>query len=333
MRRLVVLAGLASVACLGFGAAFVLAGNSKPESTDVTFCHAAPGNPENLQALTRMADQIFGNSGHVEDPYDIIPVFTYTTDGTTTTYEGKNLTITDGWGAPGGDVLINGCLIATTGTTTETTGSTTETTETTVTTGTSETVTTITTTVPTTITVPGETVTVPPETTTSVSTVTVTAPATTVTLPGSTTVVTVPSGSTTTVTLPVQTVTVPPQTVTVSGEEIIRPPETTTLAAVTETVTAGASTTVVTETAPNTIVENGVLARKTITETVTAPARTVSRPAHLVRTLGDHRLAERNVVHRVIRTKVIVIVIHVHGCPPGTVVSNGNCTHTSLGKG
>jgi hypothetical protein len=218
------LVGFAGLAVLGFGSALLLAGNGKPESTVVTLCHAPPGTPENLQKLERDASQILGNEGHAEHPYDIIPVFVYTVDGTTSTYEGKNLTITDGWGATGDDVLANGCLIATTGTTTGTTGSTTETTETTVTTGTSQSVTTVTTTVPTTVTVPATTVTLPPETVTNITTITVTVPATTVTLPGSTTVVTESSGSTTTVTVPGSTVTVPASTVKKELSQIFTPP-------------------------------------------------------------------------------------------------------------
>jgi hypothetical protein len=53
----------------------------------------------------------------------------------------------------------------------------------------------------------------------------------------------------------------------------------------------------------------------------------------VIRTVGAHRLAVRSLVHRLLQRKVIFIVIHVPGCPPGTVLHHGNCTHTSLGKG
>jgi hypothetical protein len=275
---LIVLAGLASVASLGFASAFVLAGNSKPESTEFVLCHAPPGTPENLQPKTVDAAQVFGNSGHIEHPDDIIPVFTYTTDGTTTTYEGKNLTETDGWGAPGEEVLEDGCVI---GSTTSTSTSTSTETET--------------------ETDPGTTVPVPPETSTVTTTVTISAPAVTVTAPGTTTVVTVPSGETTTVTLPTQTITLPASTVTLPGETVVRDPVTVIQPGTTQTITAGATTTVVTVTVPTKGVEGGVLGEKATVITVTGPTNTITLPPHIVTEVEKAKALVRTIFKSLIR--------------------------------
>ncbi len=98
-------------------------------------------------------------------------------------------------------------------------------------------------------------------------------------------------------------------------------------------MTAGPSTTVVTVTAPNTVFENGALVRQRVLHTLTAPARTVRLPSHVVRALGAHRLAVTNPVVHVTKTKVIVILIHVYGCPPGTALYHGTCSPIVHGKG
>jgi hypothetical protein len=98
-------------------------------------------------------------------------------------------------------------------------------------------------------------------------------------------------------------------------------------------VTAAASTTVVTVTAPNTVVENGVTIKRKIDESLTPPKRIVRVAAHVVRALGVDRLRERVLIRRLLQRKVIIIVIHVHGCPPGTALYRNTCSPIVHGKG
>jgi hypothetical protein len=272
-------------------------------------CHATASEKNPFVAETPDFSGIL--NGHANHPGDIIPPFTVIDNGSTTNYPGMNMNTLYGAGYTGAQVLANNCKIPS--------GEITEGTTTTVTS-------TVTTTVPVTVTEPGTTITLPSLTTTTVVTVTVSVPGTTVTAPGSTTVVTVPSGQTTTVTLSGQTVTLPPTTVTVNGEVVDRPALTVTLPGTTRTVTAGASTTTVTLTAAKTTTttEGGVLAAKAVTVRLTTPGRTVTVHLHVAHVVGHAAVKQK---------KVIIVVVHAHGCPPGTAPFQGVCSPSSPGKG
>jgi hypothetical protein len=171
---------------------------------------------------------------------------------------------------------------------------------------------TVTETAPTTVTEHATTITVPGTTTTETKIEHLAVPVTTVTVSEETTVVTVPTGSTTTVTLPERTVTVPSTTETVNGETVVHSAEVVTLPATTTTVAGDTATKVVTISGPNTVVEGGSFATKLIVVTVTTPSRTFREPARVVS-------AEE---------KKYVIVVHLKGCAPGTVLVHGTCSHT-----
>jgi hypothetical protein len=282
----VVLVGLTSVACLGFGAALVLAGSdSKPVETttvsgEITICHGPLGNPNNLQMQSHTAKSILEINGHIEHPFDIIPSFDYTvivgTVTTPTSYAGKNLdtlypVLTTGSRFTGTEVLSTYKCSIPPETTTTTPVKLSETT------------------LPVAITEPGPTITSPGTTTVETVTEMVVVPPTTTTAPATSTVVTVPPGSTETVTVPERTVTVPPSTETIKGETIVRPAETVTLPATTETVTGGATETVATVTGPDKVVQPGDHATKEVVVTVTTPSKTVQEPAHVV-PVPEHRI-------------------------------------------
>lgn len=252
MRRFIVSVALASVTCLGFGSALVLAGsngNGTPATGAITICHTGEGTfMQKWEVISPDASGIVGPSGHENHPNDIIPPFYYFENGATTQsfYPGLNMdTLYSGF--TGAEVLANGCAIPTGGGITSTS------------------VRTTTVTLPTTITETesGTTVMLPGTTVTQPVTITISLPAITVTTPGTTTVVTVPPGQTTTVTLPEQTVTLPTVTQTAPGETVDRQPVTVTQPGTTQTITAGTTTTIVTITAPNKTVEGGVLGRNT----------------------------------------------------------------------
>jgi hypothetical protein len=173
-------------------------------------------------------------------------------------------------------------------------------------------------TVPTTVTEPATTITVSATTTTETVIERLAVPATTATVSEATTVVTVPPGSTTTVTLPERTVTVPPAKETTNGETVARRSEVVTMPATTEIVTGAAAQTVVTVTSPHKVVEAGARVTRRAVVTVTTPSREVFRPPHVVH-------AEEE--------KLVVIVVHTTGCPPGTMLADGNCSHIGIGKG
>jgi hypothetical protein len=313
MPRPASLGALAVVASLGFAAAYVTAGPSgaagpaKTNGNGIEICHAtsSESNPFVLEHPSASGD-LDGHTGH---PHDIIPPFVFVENGTTTSYPGQNMDTLYGAGFTGAEVLANSCKVPTSGSIT-----------TTVTTTTTVSVPTTTT-----VTEPGTTVTVPGNVTTTVTTVTVTAPTQTVTAPGTTsTVVTVLPGQTTTVTLPAQTVTLPSTTVTTPGETVERPAQTVTLPAVTQTISGGTTTSVLTVTAPNKVVQEGVLGTKRVVIHVKTPARTVRIPAHVVTVHGQGSQTGQ---------KIVVIVIRVHGCPPGTVPFRGVCSHIVRGSG
>jgi hypothetical protein len=196
------LVALASVTCLGFGSALVLAGskqNGTPPTGQIFFCQAiGPKDNPSFQPHTDDASAVVDTrSNTAKHPDDIIPPFNYIVTGSTTPvfFPGQNMTTTYN-GYTGAQLLANNCVIGTpTVSTSVSTGTTTEPTSTTETEP-----------------VPPSTVTVTGTTLTQTVTVTVTLPANTVTAPGSTTVVTDPPGPPTTVTIPGQTVTLPVST-------------------------------------------------------------------------------------------------------------------------
>ncbi len=307
MRRLALLATLTGIGLVGLGSAWVVSGPAAgTASNGIAICHATSSEKNPFVGETPDVSGIL--NGHDGHPDDIIPPFTVIDNGSRTDYAGKNMNTLYGAGYTGAQVLANNCKIPS--------GEITE--------GTTTVTSTVTTTVPVTVTEPGTTITLPPLTTTRVLTVTVSVPGTTVTAPGTTTVVTVPSGQTTTVTLPGQTVTLPPTTVTVNGEVVERPALTVTLPGTTQTVTAGASTTTVTVTAPRTTTEGGVLAAKVVTVRLTSPGRTVTVHAHVVHVIGHAHVGQK---------RIIVIVVHARGCPPGLVAFHGVCSHIVRGSG
>jgi hypothetical protein len=303
---------LVGVGFVGIGSAWVVSGPAaRDQHNGITICHATASASNPFVTETPDADSITqGPNGHAHHPDDIIPPFVVIENGdVTVNYPGMNMSTLYGAGYTGAEVLANDCNIPS-GEITESTTTVTST---------------VTTTVPVTVTQPGTTITLPALTTTTVVTATVTVPATTVTEPGKTTTVTVPSGETTTVSLPPQTVTVPPSTVTIPGGEVERPALTVTLPGTTKTVTAGATATTVTVTTPHPpTTEGGVLATKVVTVHITTPGHTVTLHAHVIHVKDPVRLTH---------TKVIVIVVHARGCPPGSVAQNGVCTHIGVGKG
>jgi hypothetical protein len=169
-----------------------------------------------------------------------------------------------------------------------------------------------------TITEPATMVTLPGTTTTETVLERVVVPATMVTVSAAKTVVTVPPDSTTTVTLPERIATVPRTTETINGEVVVRQSELVTLPATTKTMTGGTTTMVATVTGPSTVGEAGSVATKRAVVTVTTPSRGVFRPPRIV---------------HVEEKKLVVFVVYKKTCPPGTVLSNGNCSHTGIGKG
>jgi hypothetical protein len=313
MPRPASLGALAVVALIGFAAAYLTAGPSgaagapRTNGNGIEICHAtgSESNPFVSENPSASGDL----NGHANHPNDIIPPYVIIDHDTTTSFPGQNMDTLYGAGFTGAEVLANDCDVPTGGSIT-----------TTVTTTTTVSVPTTTT-----VTAPGTTVTVPGTVTTTVTTVTVTAPTQTVTAPGTTsTVVTVLPGQTTTVTLPAQTVTLPAATVTSPGETIERPVQTVTLPAVTQTIAGGTTTSVLTVTAPNKVVQEGVLGTKRVVIHVKTPARTVRIPAHVLTVHG--RGSQKG-------QKFVVIVIRVHGCPPGTVPFHGVCSHIVRGSG
>jgi hypothetical protein len=210
---------LASVACLGLGAAYVMAGleqNGTPATGGIGICHADSSQKNPFVSESPDASSIVGGSGHASHPDDIIPPFYYIVDGTTYFYPGMNMNTLYGAGFTGAQVLANDCNIPTA------TGGITQTVTTT---------TTVNQTTTETITEPGTTITVRRFIVRHPVTVTVSVPEHTVTLPGTTTVVTVSPGDTTTVFLPGATQTTPPVTQTLPGETIEHPPYTVTMPA------------------------------------------------------------------------------------------------------
>jgi hypothetical protein len=120
------------------------------------------------------------------------------------------------------------------------------------------------------------------------------------------------------VTLPERTVTVPPSRETTNGETVVRQSDVVTLPATTETMTGATTTTVATVTGPRDVVEAGARVTKRTVVTVTTPSRVVFRPPRAV---------------RVEEEKLVVIVVHAQGCPPGTRPYHGTCSAIVRGKG
>jgi hypothetical protein len=118
-----------------------------------------------------------------------------------------------------------------------------------------------------------------------------------------------PRGETVVETVP-KTVTLPVTSITVRGTK--------TTETIIETITEPAARETPPGTATVVTVEGGASVKKRGVVTVTTPRRVVHEPVRVVH-------AEEK--------KVIVVVVHKRGCPPGTAFYNGACHHIALGKG
>ena len=298
MRRLALVVGVSVLVVLGFGAAYVVAGELKDKpSFHVRICHS--GNGKNYTDIEPANVGVL--NGHVKnDEADIIPAFAVIDNGVAVAFEGRNMDKIFGDGFTGAEVLANHCKIPEGPVITQT-----ETTSTTI---------------PVTVTTPETTVTLTGGTTTTEVTVTVTVPGDTTTAPGTTTEVTVPSNVTTTVTLPPRTTTLPGVTTTVAGQTIERPAETVTLPGTTATVTASGTTTVVTVTGPNQVVHAPVVVKKHFRATIKTPKRVVHVAGRVYRLRGKAK-------------RVVIVVVRPRACPAGTVLFLGRCGPVVRGKG
>jgi hypothetical protein len=161
---------------------------------------------------------------------------------------------------------------------------------------------------------------------------TTTSTTTTATTETSESVTTITTTVPTTVTVPNTTVTLPAETVTnVTTITVTTPASTVTLPGSTTVVTVSGSTTTVTLPGSTVTVPPSTVIKR-IVGTFTPPRRIVRVPAHVIRADHVHRLVVRGLVRRILQRKVIVIVIHVH--TTGTAPSSGvKGLQTGIGKG
>jgi hypothetical protein len=155
----------------------------------------------------------------------------------------------------------------------------------------------------------------------------------------STTATTETSESVTTITTTVPTtVTVPNTTVTLPAETVTNV-TTITVTTPASTVTLPGSTTVITDPSPPGFTTTVTLPGKTVTVppstvikrivgTFTPPRRVVRVPARVTRAEHVHRLVVRGLVRRILQRKVVVIVVDVHA--PSSGVEGAQ---TGVGKG
>jgi hypothetical protein len=108
-----------------------------------------------------------------------------------------------------------------------------------------------------------------------------------------------------------------PRTLTLPAKRIIVP-GTRTTETIIERLTEPAPTEIATETSTVVTVEGAASASKQAVVTVTTPNRLIHEHARLA---------------QVEETEVIVVVIHLTHCPPGTALFDGACHHIAAGKG
>lgn len=332
MRRLILSVGLATVACLGFGAAFVLAGSKAGSPTTSTVSDSAATGDFTYDGQTipysswasDMGNASGGKLVYVTTPFSFDCASGSLTVSAKKVFESLNpitdYTFTVGAGSdpavPDGSVIVgvaihSGNEFSVNSSEWVSDGSRVKITLdhgfsnakvfycTPVGGTTTETTTT----------------TVTTETSESVTTITTTVP-TTVTVPNTTVTLpaeTVTNVNTVTVTTPASTVTLPESTTVIN----LPPPlgSTTTVTLAGKTVTLPISTVI-----------------KRIVGTFTPPRRIVRVPAHVIRVVHVHRVVVRFPVRRIVVRKVIRIVIHVR--PTGTGPSSGvKGSQTGIGKG